>query len=319
MRLLVTGGSGFIGTNFIAFLRQQDLEIHNIDTVEPLDRTHLPHWVKADILEAEALREVFQRIKPTHVVHLAARTDLIGRTAADYRANTDGMANVLSAMAAAGTVTRAILTSSMLVCRPGYQPRNDTDYDPHTAYGESKVATEQLVRAWGPSSGVEWIVARPTTIWGPWHLRLQRELFHVIAKGLYVHPGGNTCRRTYGFAGNAVEQLHRLLTADAASVNAHTFYLADPTIDLYEFVNGFSMSLRGKPARRLPKPIFAVAALAGDLARACRLPAPMTSSRLRNMTEENVIDISATLQLCGQPRHSLEQGIARTCDWLRTR
>src|SRR3712207_7397409 len=47
-----------------------------------------------------------------------------------------------------GSLQRAIITSTQLVCRLGYVPKDDHDYNPHTSYGQSKVATEKLTRSW---------------------------------------------------------------------------------------------------------------------------------------------------------------------------
>ncbi len=59
------------------------------------------------------------------------------------------MGNLLTVLAEApDPVERAVIASSRLVCRIGYQPGFDEDYCPTTAYGASKVETECLVRGW---------------------------------------------------------------------------------------------------------------------------------------------------------------------------
>ena len=60
-----------------------------------------------------------------------------------------------------------LITSSQLVCRPGYVPKNYEDYAPHTLYGQSKVQTELITRAW-KGAPCPWTLIRPTSIWGPW-------------------------------------------------------------------------------------------------------------------------------------------------------
>lgn len=82
MRLLVTGGSGFIGTHLIARIvaEHSHAEILNIDLAEPKPPEHRVFWDKADILDRASLLERVKRFRPTHVVPMAARTDPDGVT-----------------------------------------------------------------------------------------------------------------------------------------------------------------------------------------------------------------------------------------------
>jgi hypothetical protein len=75
------------------------------------------------------------------------------------------------------------------------------------------------------------------------------------------------------------------------------------------------MALRRRPARRAPLPLLAAVAKAGDLLRRMRVPFPLTSYRLGNMTQDNVIDMGATLAIAGAGPVGLEEGVARTVAW----
>ena len=86
VRVLVTGGSGFIGTNLVQDLLRDGVDVINLDVNEPLIKEHAQYWKKADLLDADEVKGVFRNVKPTHVVHLAARTDL------DENAGPDGYA-----------------------------------------------------------------------------------------------------------------------------------------------------------------------------------------------------------------------------------
>src|SRR5690606_18593907 len=106
-------------------------------------------------------------VAPAAVLHLAARTDLDETTTiAGYAANTEGVSNLLAAVGATPSIARVVCTSSQLVCRMGYQPTHDGDYQPTTIYGHSKVETERRWKA-GDGAGRTWCLVRPTTIWGP--------------------------------------------------------------------------------------------------------------------------------------------------------
>ena len=80
-KILITGGSGFIGTNLIEhLLKKTDAELLTFDINEPKIDSHNRFWKRVDIREYEELREKIVEYKPDIVIHLAARTDLRGLT-----------------------------------------------------------------------------------------------------------------------------------------------------------------------------------------------------------------------------------------------
>ena len=199
MRILITGGSGFIGTNAIEAFSKDATALLNYSMHAPLNPEQTPYWCAGDILDATATTGAFQEFRPTHVLHLAARTECDEKTTVEkgYRANTEGTRNVLEAIRATRSVQRAIMTSSQFVCAPGRLPVNDIDYFPETVYGESKVVTEKLTRE--ANLPCCWSIIRPTNIWGPWHMRYRLEFWRVVGRGLYVHPVHEPVIRCYGY------------------------------------------------------------------------------------------------------------------------
>ena len=314
--MLVTGGSGFIGTNLMEDLLSGGISVVNLDHRPPLDESQTPYWREVDIMDQKELLRAFQSVQPTHVVHLAARTDLSEKSnISGYGANIGGVENLLNAINATASIRRVLIASSMLVCRLGHVPTHSLDYQPDTLYGESKVLTEKITAAGKLSC--TWSIVRPTTIWGPWHMRLVKEFFKTIERGYYFHPGRKDCLRTYGFVGNTVHQIRRLLDAPAEQVNGNIFYLGDPPIRLRDFANGFSQILRGRNAMTLPYLLLRAAALFGDATAALGFTSfPLTSRRLGNMTTDNVIDLTPTFAVTGPPKYTLEQGIEMTVQRL---
>lgn len=316
-RWLVTGGSGFIGTNLVAELLRRQVAILNLDSKAPLDASHQPLWRQAELLDAMAIRAAFTDWRPTHVVHLAARAECDENTTvqAGYRANTDGTANILDAIRQAPSVERVIITSSQYVCGPDHFPKSMQDYGPHTVYGQSKVITEQLTRA--ANLPCTWTLIRPTNIWGPWHLRYRQEAWAVIRKGLYLHPAGKPVVRCYGYVGNIVHYILKIMAAAPETVQAQTFYLGDPSMDIYEWANTFSLGLTGRPARRVPRPILRAIGGVGDLLGWCGIKFPLTTSRYRSMTSDYLCPMDATYAVLGPPPISLQQGVDETLTWLK--
>ena len=83
-RVLVTGGSGFIGTNLVAAYLREQTPVMSLHRRPPRIPAHRAVWTQTDIRDFERLAASLAGFAPTVVVHLAARTDLRGRTASDY-------------------------------------------------------------------------------------------------------------------------------------------------------------------------------------------------------------------------------------------
>ena len=318
-RVIVTGGSGFIGTQLISCLLEQGHRVLNLDKATPLNASQNSFHRRADILDAAELQAEFDSFCPEWLFHLAARADCDESTTVElgYRANTTGAINVLAAAATCSSLERVLVTSSQYVCRPGYQPSRDEDYSPHTVYGWSKVETERAVRA--ASLKCPWVIVRPTNIWGPWHMRYRVQVWRAIRRGFYLHPGGPAIIRSYGYVGNVARQMVGLMAADAKAVAGRVFYVGDPPRDLCEWVNGFSQALRGRPVTAVPRPLLRTIGLTGDLITQLRgREFLIHSSRYRSMVTSDTAPMAATYALLGPSLIPLDKGVDETVRWLRT-
>jgi nucleoside-diphosphate-sugar epimerase len=277
--------------------------------------THL----RSDLLDRGHLTEIFARVAPDAVVHLAARTDLDERRdLSGYAANIAGVENLIAAVSSCRSIRRAIYTSSQLVCRIGYVPRSDVDYRPTTLYGESKVRTEQIVRA-SDGGGVEWCLVRPTLVWGPGMGSHYRRFFRMVAAGRYVHVGHRPLHKSLGYVGNVVHQYETLLSADAAKMSRRTLYLADyEPVSQRAWADSFQRLLGAPKIRTVPESLATLAARAGDLLNALGWRRfPFNSFRLGNVLTEYVYDLTPARELCGPLPFTTEDGVAATVQWLR--
>lgn len=223
-KVLITGGSGFIGTNLLLFLIEK-YEILNIDIRES-NLTELQKYTSiVDITNYENFRNVVIGFSPDYIIHLAARTDLNGKFIYDYSANTVGVSNLMKIIHELPKLKKLIVTSSMLVCHTGYYPKNQFDYAPNTLYGESKVETEKIV--WDNKPQCDWAIIRPTSIWGPWFGVPYRNFFDMVISRKYFHIGRKSCTKTYGYVGNAVYQIEQILFHETLNEDQKVFYIGD--------------------------------------------------------------------------------------------
>lgn len=317
-RLLVTGGSGFIGTNVIEFYEKHGATILNLDIAAPMLRGQDKYWIEVDILDAELVDKAFDDFKPTHVLHLAARTDLDEeKDIKGYTVNIEGVGNIVNASKNCDSVQRVSIVSTMFVCEPGHTPTSDVDYCPHTIYGQSKVMTEKITRDAGLES--VWSIIRPAVIWGPYHERLRHGFFSILGRGLYFHPGNTRAAKSYGYIGNSVYQIDRVFEAEKDSVDKQVFYMADEPINLLDWGAEFSQQLIGKKLRKMPYFLMKLIAYGGDvMVKLGYKNFPMTNFRLHNMTCDNIVPTERMNEVAPNPPYTYQEGIKVTVDWLKS-
>lgn len=320
-RVLVTGSDGMIGRWVSDLLVEQG---HHVIAVDRRTITcGRPGYDKhvMDVRDHPAMVRLIRAERPDALIHLAARTDLDETaTLEDYDDNITGVQSVCDAVRETDSIERAIYTSSQLVCRVGYRPASDTDYCPTTVYGQSKVRTEQIVRAEN-GGGVPWCLTRPTTVWGPHMSPHYQSLFRYIESGRYFHVGQQPLYKSYSYAANIAYQYRQLLLADAEAIHGRTFFLADyEPLSLRAYTDGLQQRLGARPIPTLPLPVAKALAKAGDGLNAMGWRSfPFNSFRLTNILSEYVIDLSKTKEVCGPVPVSFEEGMDATVEWYRSR
>jgi nucleoside-diphosphate-sugar epimerase len=313
MKVLVTGSSGFIGQALMRRLKAAGWEVGGLDR-EPGATTD----IVCDILDAARLNEVVQGFAPDALVHLAARIDIDEKAdLAGYPANIEGVQNLIAAVRRTPSIKRTIWTSSQLVCRIDYVPRDDTDYNADTFYGRSKVLTEQIVRR-EDGAGRKWCLVRPTTVWGPGMSAHYQRFLRLIQRGYYFHVGRAPLLKSFSYIGNLTYQYLQLMNASPELIHRKTFYLADyEPLDLVAWGDAFQRAFQARPIPRVPVPFAHTLAYCGDAANALGIRTfPFNSRRLKNILTQYQFDLTATKAVCGPLPRTIEQGVQETVDWF---
>jgi dTDP-glucose 4,6-dehydratase len=193
MKVLLTGGCGFIGSAVVRHLiRDTDHVVVNVDKLtyaaseDALEnaRGHNRHvLIRADITNAAAMRQIFATHQPDVVMHLAAESHVdrsIDGPATFIETNVNGTFTLLEASrqyyaglsAERRTMFRFHHISSDEVfgaLDAGDPPFDETtSYDPRSPYSASKAASDHLVRAWFHTYGLPTLVSNTTNNYGPW-------------------------------------------------------------------------------------------------------------------------------------------------------
>jgi len=319
MKILVTGGSGFIGTNYMDYVLDRGLEVINIDIKPPLKQAHKQFYRECNIMNYNKLEKIFKDFKPTNVVHLAAKTGAHSITdLKEFAPNMEGVRNIINASIKAESVEHVIFTSTLLVCKMGYIPKHDTDYMPTTAYGKSKVEGELIVRNW-KGLPFNWTIIRPISVWGPWMVEPYINFFKAVYQGWYMHIGHGHYKRSMGYVENIAHEIHSILLAKKELVDKKTFYVGDPEpTDLYDFAETVREYMKAPKIRKMPYPIAKFFAYTGDILKFFGWTnAPLTNFRLNNITTEYVFDLSNLMEIASPLPFSQKEGIIRSIEWMK--
>ncbi len=194
MRILLTGGCGFIGSAVVRHLiRATDHTVVNVDRMTYAaskdaleeaagDARHV--LVEADVADLAAMQQIFSTHRPDAVMHLAAESHVdrsIDGPAVFIHTNVVGTFTLLEAARGywAGLSPQArasfrfhhISTDEVFgALQAGDPPFTEaTPYDPRSPYSASKAASDHLVRAWYHTYGLPAFVTNTTNNYGPWH------------------------------------------------------------------------------------------------------------------------------------------------------
>jgi len=171
IKIIVTGGAGFIGSHLVDELVDLGYETHVVDNLQKgkIDNIH-PKAIfhKVDILDTDRLKFVFEGAQ--YVFHLAAITEVEGsiqKPAETHETNINGTFNILRVAAAAG-VRKLIFASSSAVYgeQVGFSSVEGTSEQPLSPYGLQKLVGEKYCRLFSQLYGLSTVCLRYFNVYG---------------------------------------------------------------------------------------------------------------------------------------------------------
>jgi dTDP-glucose 4,6-dehydratase len=202
MRILVTGGCGFIGTNLIRFLiKEKGESVINFDALTYAanlcalaDFEAHPNYtfVKGDLSDENALNELFKKHQPDAVIHLAAESHVDRSIASPdvfIQTNVTGTYNLLKAALEYYEkeskedfrylqISTDEVYGSLKLDAPAFT--EDSPYRPNSPYAASKAAADHLVRSWHKTYGLPTMITCCGNNYGP-HQHAEKLIPKVIA------------------------------------------------------------------------------------------------------------------------------------------
>ena len=238
MRILVTGGAGFIGSHLTAALLERGHEVVVIDNLDPyydvdIKRRNIEtcravsegrfEFVEGSITDEALVEEVFAEFDVEFVYHEAARAGV--RTSVEQpkfyeRNNVGGLLTLLEA-AVDHDVERFVNASSSSVYGvPEYLPYDESHPNsPKSPYGTTKLAAEHYCDVWHSVHGLPTVSLRYFTVYGP-RMRPNMAISNFVSRCLNGEPpviyGDGEQTRDFTFIDDIVAANLRLLETDAA-------------------------------------------------------------------------------------------------------
>lgn len=245
MRLLLTGGSGFVGRRLAALALRDGHNVTALSRDPQAAERAAPgvRWLAADLAQPGDLGPRLAAAKPDAVIHLAA---LIKGTAEQLAAvNVEATAALLAALRKLPAPPRFVYVSSFAV--------EDT---PPTPYSESKLAAEEVVRA----GKLPFVILRPALVYGPNDAGNTLPLVAKLRAGSMWLPAGGRTRIQPVFVDDVARAC--LEAASRPAAVGHSYRLGGPQpVAVRDFRLAVRDATGGKVRlRTIPLPLFALMA-----------------------------------------------------------
>ena len=320
MRVLVTGGSGFLGSWVCELLSERGDDVRAL--VRRTSNTkHLKTLARVELAEGtvEDARSVDEAARGIDaIIHCAG---LVKARDEDElsRVNVEGSRNVLNAAKKHGA-KRFVHVSSLEASGPSRdgKPVARDQERPVTAYGRSKLASEKAVLA--SKDDVHVVVLRPGAIYGPRDAEIL-DAFKSVKRGLMPTIAGGHALGSFVWGPDCAAACLRAIEADVPS--GSTYFVDDggPAVSQREFLEMIEDALGRRALVRmsLPKGLLKTVALGVEAyGKASGKAVMLTREKADMLLQHFVCESSATQKDLGwKPEVPLREGVRRAVSWYR--
>lgn len=309
-KVLVTGGAGFIGGNFVQYMvnKYPDYDIYNLDLLtyagdltkhKEFEKKDNYHFVKADIADRDAITALFEKEKFDYVTHFAAESH-VDRSITDPEifvvTNVFGTQVLLDASKAIGVTKFVHVSTDEVYGELDFDPTTffteDTPLQPNSPYSASKASSDMLVRAYHETFGLPINITRCSNNYGPYQFP-EKLIPLTISRVL-----NDQKIPVYGDGKNIRDWLHVLDHCSAIDLVLH------------EGVDGDVYNVGGHNERtnlEVVKTIISTLGKSEDLIE-------FVTDRLGH-DKRYAIDPTKLEALGWKPTYTFESGIAQTIQW----
>ncbi len=327
--MLVTGASGFIGSNLVRHLvrrgHQVTAMVRSTSNLAALAGITDLRFAVADLESGDSLAAALDGVGT--VIHLAGVPN--ARQTGDYwRGNVDATRRLCQAIAARAKAPRIVLCSSLAAAgpsRPGC-PRDESDaVRPVSQYGRSKLAAEQVVR--GYADRIQAVILRPPMVYGPGDRVVMPTFLPMARRGVCVKAGLG--RREYSIihvfdlCAALLAAIDQGTTLSRDDMRGGAYFVSDGhTYAIEDLCAALSRAVGRSRVRTIPVPRTVVRAgglLAQLIAPASGSPSIVNPDKVREFCQSawTCRTTRARDELAFTPRYDLADGLAQAMTWYR--
>ncbi len=322
MKILVTGGAGFIGSHIVDGLLAAGHDVAVIDDLSSGDRANLPAGVPLhviDIVDGKAVAAVFDAERPDAVCHQAAQMSVsrsVREPLFDAQVNCIGLINVLDAAARQGCRRVVFASSGGVLYGDVTAPAPEsTPANPMSPYGITKWVGERYLKFFAEEHGLATVALRYSNVYGPrQNPHGEAGVVAIFCKKLLAGEpatinGDGRYIRDYVYGPDVARANVIALTHDLPQVQPKTLTSLNIGTGIGTDVNDLEAMIRA-----------AVRAVLDRRGRPGELPQPLHGPARPGDLRSNLVDAALAGRILGwRPEVSLADGIAKTADWFATR
>ena len=320
MKVLITGGGGFIGSHLVDSQLEQGHDVRAVDLHLDLLQHQSAHpnleAITGDITDENLLKRLVEGVE---VVYHLASAHLDVRLSDEHyrRVNVGATLSLLEAARKAG-VKRFVHCSSVGVIGDVENPPADetTDCHPTNIYERTKLEGEREALAYVQRTGFSVVVMRPAWVYGPRCPRTVK-LMRTISKGRFLFFGNGQNMRHPVYIRDAVKGLE--LCANAEGVNGEVFIIAgEKAVPVAELVSVMSRELGVRaPQRHLPTALGLLGGYSLEMAfKLIGKQPPFSRRSVDFFLKHNAYNIGKAKRMLGyQPQVDLQAGMQKTIEW----
>ncbi len=324
MQVLVTGGTGFVGSHLVRRLLAHGHRVRTLDKNPGLFDLELQQLGAEVVAGSVSDAEVVDRcVEACDIVyHLASPFgDILQPDSVYWDVEVTGTRNVLEA-SRRHDIRRVVHCSTQgvhgsLTETPGDE---NSAFDPQDYYCYSKVEGERVCQEF-LARGMDIVIVRPTSVYGPGDTRGWLELYRMVARGWFPMIGDGKTLNHPVYVENLAELFELAASAPGAKGRV---YLAgdDQPVTLTELVRGVAEAL-GTEVRIIRFPWYEAARLGASIvetvSKSMSMKPPVFRRRLSWYKTNRAFRIDRAKEELGyEPRINLKEGLARTAEWYRS-
>lgn len=310
-RVLVVGGSGFIGTRLISVLQERGYWVSNLD-----ERNSDVHGSITTVGDVRSEKDVAAAAEghDTIINLAAAHRDDVRPVSLYDEINVDGARAVVAAAESAG-IDRIVFTSSVAVYG---LDKNDASEsmtpEPFNDYGRTKLAAEGVFREWATADTDRSLtIVRPSVVFGEGNRGNVYNLAKQVSSGRFLMVGNGGNRKSMSYVGNIVEYLADTLELPTGILL--TNYADKPDLSTAELIAVLrkSLHLRETDRVRIPLGLGLTAGHVLDVvARVTNRTFPVSAVRIKKFVSDTTVNTDRLAATGYTAKYSLDEALRRT-------